>query len=64
MGFTARTIIVPSLVCKNHDVRKGLQNVIIIIVKASSTHQYQQQHQVKKTDQIDQAGGVTMLQQQ
>ena len=30
MGFTARTIIVPSLVCKNQDVRKGLQNVIII----------------------------------
>ena len=48
MGFTARTIIVPSLVCKNHDVRKGLQNVIIIIVRATSTHQHQHQHQVKK----------------
>ena len=64
MGFTARTIIVPSLVCKNQDVRKGLQNVIIIIVRARSTHQYQHQHQVKKPDQIDQAGGVAMLQQQ
>ena len=49
MGFTARTIIVPSLVCKNHDVRKGLQlHVIIIIVRATSTHQHQHQHQVKK----------------
>ena len=64
MGFTARTIIVPSLVCKNQDVRKGLQNVTFIIVRARSTHQYQHQHQVKKPDQIDQAGGVAILQQQ
>ena len=60
MGFTARTIIVPSLVCKNHDVRKGLQNVIINIVRATSIPTPSK----KKTDQIDQAGGVTMLQQQ
>ena len=65
MGFTARTIIVPSLVCKNHDVKKG----------SPKCHHHHCQSNIntstptptpskKKPDQIDQTGGVTMLQQQ